>query len=160
MTVFFVISQICLIYSFWLPWSTRVWQLKWWQHCYHLVYIQVRVGPIGSSGVSSSLCKKQFLLNYARLQLEESNKMKAWNGEINWHYPKEPSLMPNDIRELMTPKFFPSFVLQLRKTPNQENWPERGSNPGPLGERQRCYPSTTAVVNEQDGLVSRIILCN
>ena len=29
---------------------------------------------------------------------------------------------------------------------NQENWLVRGSNPGSLGERQRCYPSTRAVV--------------
>ena len=45
---------------------------------------------------------------------------------------------------------FLTFVLQLSKNPgktfNQENWPDRGSYPGPLGERQRCYSSTTAVV--------------
>ena len=45
---------------------------------------------------------------------------------------------------------FPTFVLveeNTQKNLNQENWPERGSNPGPLGERQWCYPSTTAVVS-------------
>ena len=33
----------------------------------------------------------------------------------------------------------------LGKYFKQENGPDRGSNPGPLGERQRCYPSTTTV---------------
>ena len=32
------------------------------------------------------------------------------------------------------------------KNLNQENWSDRGSNPGPLGERQWCYPLTTVVV--------------
>ena len=46
---------------------------------------------------------------------------------------------------------FLTFVLQLRKNPgknpNQGNWPDRGSNQGTLGERQRCYPSTTGAVD-------------
>ena len=29
---------------------------------------------------------------------------------------------------------------------NQENWPNWGLNLGSLGERQRCYPPSTAVV--------------
>ena len=37
-----------------------------------------------------------------------------------------------------------TFFLQLRTIPG--NLPDRGSNPGPLDERQRRYPSTTAVV--------------
>ena len=32
------------------------------------------------------------------------------------------------------------------KNLNLENWPDQGSNPGPLGKRQRCYPSTRVVV--------------
>ena len=35
------------------------------------------------------------------------------------------------------------------KNLNQENWPDWGSNPGPLGERQRCYLSTTEVVGDE-----------
>ena len=46
---------------------------------------------------------------------------------------------------------FPIFVLQLRKTPGLKQQPGKlsdlGSNPGPQGERQRCYPSTSAVVH-------------
>ena len=41
-------------------------------------------------------------------------------------------------------------VLQLRKNLNQENRPDRGSNPGLLGERQRCYPLTSAVVTPDE----------
>ena len=45
---------------------------------------------------------------------------------------------------------FRTFALLLRKIPGKpptrKNWPDRGSNPGPLGERQRYYPSTTAGV--------------
>ena len=77
--------------------------------------------------------------------------MKAWNGEINWYCPEEQSLMANDIRGLMAPKFpchlSYTWGKNLGKNRNQENWPDRGSNPGPLGERQRCYRSTTAVVD-------------
>ena len=44
---------------------------------------------------------------------------------------------------------FPDIRLIVEEKPrknlNQENWPDRGSNPVPLGERQRRYPSTTAV---------------
>ena len=39
-----------------------------------------------------------------------------------------------------------------RKKLNQENWPYRGLNTGPLSERQRCYPSSTAVVCMNVGL--------
>ena len=45
---------------------------------------------------------------------------------------------------------FPEICLtveeNLGKNLNQENRPDRGSDPGPLGEKQRCYPLTTAVV--------------
>ena len=45
---------------------------------------------------------------------------------------------------------FPDICLTVEKKPqkniHQENWPNWGSNPGPLSERQRCYPLTTAVV--------------
>ena len=60
-------------------------------------------------------------------------------------------MMANDTRGWMGPSF--RFVLQLRKNPrkslNQENWPDRESNPGPLGERKRCYPCTTAGVAKE-----------
>ena len=41
--------------------------------------------------------------------------------------------------------------LRLRETPEKQkpqpgNWPDRGSNPGPLCEKWRCYPRTTAMV--------------
>ena len=46
---------------------------------------------------------------------------------------------------------FPYICLTVeekrRKNLNQENWSDRGTNPGPLGERQRCNPSTRAVVS-------------
>ena len=64
---------------------------------------------------------------------------------------------------------FPNICLTVeekhRKSPNQENWPDRGSNPRPLGERQRCYPLTTAVVlwrrdrNRTDDGCSTIFHC-
>ena len=41
---------------------------------------------------------------------------------------------------------FPDMSYGWGKNPeklNQENWPDRGSNPGPLGERQRSYPLAT-----------------
>ena len=45
---------------------------------------------------------------------------------------------------------FLTFVVRLkkksRKNLKQEKSPDRGSNPGPLGERQRCYLLTTEVV--------------
>ena len=44
---------------------------------------------------------------------------------------------------------FPDICLKVEENSgknNQENWPGRGSNPGPLGEKQRCYPLNTAVV--------------
>ena len=45
---------------------------------------------------------------------------------------------------------FLDICLTVEKKPgkilNQGNWPDRGSNLGPLGERQRCYPLTTALV--------------
>ena len=45
---------------------------------------------------------------------------------------------------------FPDICLTVEENPgrnnNQENSPDRGSNPSPLGERQRFYPSTRAVV--------------
>ena len=46
---------------------------------------------------------------------------------------------------------FPESCLTVekknRKNLNQENWPDHGSNPSPLGEKQRRYPSTIPVVN-------------
>ena len=58
-------------------------------------------------------------------------------------------LIANDIWGWMRPTS-PEFCLtveeELQKNLNQENWPDEGSNTGPLGERQRCYPSTAAVV--------------
>ena len=60
-------------------------------------------------------------------------------------------MIVNDIRGWLWSKF--SWHLSYgwgknpRKNLNQENWPDRGSNPGALGERQRCYPLTTAVVS-------------
>ena len=58
-------------------------------------------------------------------------------------------MMANDVRGLMGPKF--SWHVSYnwgkpRKKLNQENWTDRGLNPGQLGERQRCYPSTTAAI--------------
>ena len=44
---------------------------------------------------------------------------------------------------------FLTFILKLRKIQNKHqpgNWPDRWSNPGPLGERQWHYPSITVVV--------------
>ena len=44
----------------------------------------------------------------------------------------------NDNRGWMEPKF-PDIYLTVEENPekpNQENWPDRGSNPSPLGERQ------------------------
>ena len=45
---------------------------------------------------------------------------------------------------------FPNIYLTVeensRKILNQENWPDCVSNTGSLGERQCCYPLTTAVV--------------
>ena len=45
---------------------------------------------------------------------------------------------------------FPNICITVEekswKNLNQENWPDQGSNPGLLGEKQRCYPSTKVVV--------------
>ena len=45
---------------------------------------------------------------------------------------------------------FPDICLTVeekpRKEPQSGNWPDRGSNPGPLCERQRRYLKTIAVV--------------
>ena len=41
-----------------------------------------------------------------------------------------------------------SWGKTLEKNLNQENWPDQGSNLGPLGERQQYYPSTTAMVHK------------
>ena len=55
------------------------------------------------------------------------------------------SMISGDERGL----HFPDIVLRLWKNtgkksqPGKLTWP--GSNQGPLGERQRCYPPTTAV---------------
>ena len=73
--------------------------------------------------------------------------MKVWNGEVIWYCPKEQSLMANDIQGLMAPKFSCHLSYSWGKNLNQENWLDWGSNLGPLGERQRCYPLTTAVVD-------------
>ena len=47
---------------------------------------------------------------------------------------------------------FPDICLTDEEKPrgknlNQENRPGRGSNPGLIGERQRCYPLTTTVIS-------------
>ena len=66
-------------------------------------------------------------------------------GPLEW---QSDVLMVNDIWGWMGPKV--SWYLSYswgkpRKNLNQENWPVRGSNPGPLGEGQRRHPSTKAV---------------
>ena len=48
----------------------------------------------------------------------------------------------NDIQGWMGPKF--SFVLRLRKNPGKTSI--RKTDPGPLTERQRCHPLTTAMI--------------
>ena len=73
-------------------------------------------------------CKKQFFAQLCKSATEGSNKMKAWNDEVNWHCPKEQSLMANGIQG-------------WRKNPG------RNLNEGPLGERQWCYPLTAVVVD-------------
>ena len=55
---------------------------------------------------------------------------------------------PYDNRVECGPNFL-TFVLRLRENPEkpqQGKLSDRGSNPDPLRERQRCYPLTTAVV--------------
>ena len=46
---------------------------------------------------------------------------------------------------------FLDICLTVKKKPrkklNQENWHDRGLNPGPLCERKLFYPSTTPVVS-------------
>ena len=58
-------------------------------------------------------------------------------------------IMANDIRGWMGP----DICLTVEENPgqnlNQENLPDRESNPDPLTERQRCYPSTIAVVSPE-----------
>ena len=52
-------------------------------------------------------------------------------------------MMTNDIRGWMGPTFSWRLFYGWRKTPkklNQGNWFDRRSKPGPLGERQWCYP--------------------
>ena len=45
---------------------------------------------------------------------------------------------------------FPDICLTVEEKPrknlNRENWPLRVSNSGPLGKKQQCYSSTTAVI--------------
>ena len=57
-------------------------------------------------------------------------------------------MMGSDIRGWIGLKFFRHLSYswgKVTKNLNQENWPDRGSNPDPLlGERQPCYHSTTA----------------
>ena len=56
---------------------------------------------------------------------------------------------------------FPDIYLTAEENPwknlNQENWPDRESNPDLLGERQRCYPWIIVVVwrNGEMKFVSR-----
>ena len=105
---------------------------------------------IGSPGISSCVCKLQFLPRYASLQTRGSNKMKAWNGEVNWYCPKEQSLMANVSGDWWRPSFpliCLSVEVNLWMKPQSENWPDWGLNWGLLGERQRRYPSPTAVVD-------------
>ena len=46
-----------------------------------------------------------FFAQLCKSAAKESNKIKARNGEVNWYCPKEQSLVANDIRGLMAPKF-------------------------------------------------------
>ena len=46
----------------------------------------------------------------------------------------------------MRPKFRDICYMVEGKKRQPGNWPDRGANPGPLRERQLCYPLTTAVV--------------
>ena len=101
---------------------------------------------IGSPGVSSCLCKKQFLPSYASLQQKEATKWSlemvksigtALKSKVWW------PMISRDWWHLS----FPIICLTVEENPNWGNWPDQGSNPGQLGERQRCYPSTTAVVD-------------
>ena len=76
--------------------------------------------------------------------------MEAWNDEVNWYCPKERNPMANDIRGLMSPKVSRNLSYSRGKpwkNHKEKNWPDRGSNPDSQGERQRCYSSTTAVVD-------------
>ena len=68
---------------------------KYWQHCYLSVYKQVIVLVVLVFVVA------HVRSNFFFAQLRKS----AANGEVNWYCPKEQSLMTNDIRELMEPKF-------------------------------------------------------
>ena len=47
-----------------------------------------------------------------------------------------------------------------RKNLNKENLPDRGSNLGPLGERQGCYSLTTAVVDKHSHRKGTCITCH
>ena len=47
---------------------------------------------------------------------------------------------------------FPNICLTIEENP-QKNWPNQESNLGPLGERQRYYSSTTALVSFSFNLV-------
>ena len=77
---------------------------------------------IGSPGVISCLCKKQFLPSYTSAA-EGGNEMKASIGEVNWYCPREQRLMASDIRGFMAPKFS-SHCLTVEENPwkklNQE----------------------------------------
>ena len=56
-------------------------------------------------------------------------------------------MMANNIQGRMEPKFSRHLSYgwgnTSEKSLNQGNWPDRGSNPGLLGDGKRCYPSTT-----------------
>ena len=58
--------------------------------------------------------------------------------------------------------WFPDICLTVEgkpwKKPQPGNWLNRGSNPGPLGKRQRCYPYTTAMVLSRCGESLRFCL--
>ena len=60
-------------------------------------------------------------------------------------------MMGNDIQGWMGPKFSRHLSYGCGKTPekylNEENWPNWGLNPSPVGERQQYCPSTTAMVS-------------
>ena len=60
-------------------------------------------------------------------------------------------MIASDIRGWMGPRFSWYLSYGWGKAPekkfNQENWPNRGSNTGPLGERQRWHLSTISVVS-------------
>ena len=78
-----------------------------------------------------------------RARLHQRSLAPVWNDFWWLWWP----MISGDVWDLSLPDICLTVEEKPRKNLNQENWSDRGSNPGPLGERQRCYPSTTAVGN-------------